>query len=160
MLDADSAEDLLCAWLYAEHGYVPIPSTNKRGTAAYEFTMVDPKTGKKCFPQVKNDKREGDGKLDARGYAELVKKGDVWLLVTREPEKSIESFDDPRDGVHVMSSADVEGLHAFAKENRAWMSDEIAKWVTWLEEHGEAMGSTTETSAKGNGHGSEREPIL
>lgn len=138
MLGPDSAEDLLCAWLYKEHGYIPIPSTNKRGTAAYEFTMVSPKTGKKCFPQVKNDKREGDAKLDARGYGDLVPQGDVWLLVTREPEESIENFDNPREGVHVMSSEDVEMLYRFAKDNRMWMSDEIRKWVTWLAKYGVA----------------------
>lgn len=134
-IDADSAEDVFGMWLTMTHGYLPIMSSNKRGTAAYEFTMRHYETGAKCFPQVKNDRLKGDNRLNAQGYADLVKQGDVWLLVTKEPERSIINFDSPREGVHVMSSADVEMLYQFTKDNRHLQSDAVVKWIEWIEEY-------------------------
>lgn len=72
-------EDLLCMYLYKKYGYLVIPSTNKKSTELYECVLLDPKTGKNIFIQVKkgNDK---NNKIDVRDYLHL--DGDVYLLST------------------------------------------------------------------------------
>ena len=70
-------EDLLCMYLNKEYGYVVIPSTNKKSTELYECVLLDPKTGKNIFIQVKN----GEIDIDAEEYMHL--DGDVYLLTTK-----------------------------------------------------------------------------
>lgn len=69
-------EDLLCMYLNKEYGYVVIPSTNKKSTELYECVLLDPKTGKNIFIQVK----KGDDRINAKDYLHL--DGEVYLLST------------------------------------------------------------------------------
>ena len=75
-------EDLLCMYLNKEYGYVVIPSTNKKSTELYECVMLDPKTGKNIFIQVK----KGDDPLKPEDYFHL--DGDVYLLTTKGKVKN------------------------------------------------------------------------
>lgn len=75
-------EDLLCMYLNKEYGYVVIPSTNKKSTELYECVLLDPKTGRNIFIQVKN----GEIDIDAEEYIHL--DGDVYLLTTKGTVKN------------------------------------------------------------------------
>lgn len=83
LLSPSDVEDLLALWLYAEKGYVCIPSTNKIATAKYECVLVDPdkkiKKRKHIYIQVKKGKVD----LKASDYVKLAKDGnEVYLLTT------------------------------------------------------------------------------
>ena len=54
MLSPSDAEDLLCLWLYKEHRYISIPSTNKKSTPLYECVLLDTNNGEIFFIQVKS----------------------------------------------------------------------------------------------------------
>lgn len=75
-------EDLLCMYLNKEYGYVVIPSTNKKSTELYECVLLDPKTGKNIFIQVK----KGEDPLKPEDYFHL--DGDVYLLTTKGKVKN------------------------------------------------------------------------
>lgn len=76
-ISPSDCEDLLCMYLNKEYGYVVIPSTNKKSTKLYECVLLDPKTGKNIFIQVKN----GETDIKAEKYLHL--DGDVYLLTTK-----------------------------------------------------------------------------
>ena len=83
LLSPSDVEDLLALWLYAEKGYVCIPSTKKIATAKYECVLVDPnkkiKKRKHIYIQVKKGKVD----LKASDYVNLAKDGnEVYLLTT------------------------------------------------------------------------------
>lgn len=73
LLSPSDVEDLLALWLYAEKGYVCIPSTNKIATAKYECVLVDPnkkiKKRKHIYIQVKKGKVD----LKASDYVNLAR---------------------------------------------------------------------------------------
>lgn len=69
-------------YLNKEYGYVVIPSTNKKSTELYECVLLDPKTGKNIFIQVKN------GKVDLYAEEYMHLDGDVYLLTTKGKVKN------------------------------------------------------------------------
>lgn len=75
-------EDLLCMYLYKKYGYLVIPSTNKKSTELYECVLLDTKTGKNIFIQVK----KGEDPLNPEDYFHL--DGDVYLLTTKGKVKN------------------------------------------------------------------------
>lgn len=75
-------EDLLCMYLYKKYGYLVIPSTNKKSTELYECVLLDTKTGKNIFIQVK----KGEDPLKPEDYFHL--DGDVYLLTTKGKVKN------------------------------------------------------------------------
>lgn len=77
LLSPDDCEDLLCLWLYAQFGYIVIPSTNKKATECYECVLKNPKTGQSIYPQVK----AGNVDLYTENYRHL--EGEVWLFTTK-----------------------------------------------------------------------------
>ncbi len=109
-------EDLLCLWLYSKFGYVVIPSTCKPSTQTYECVLVDPKTGKHVYPQVKNGKQP----LYAKDFAHF--DGDVWLLSTKG-----EVFADESKNIF---KADPEVLYQFAcsDEAKKLLPNNISDW--------------------------------
>lgn len=75
-ISPSDCEDLLCMYLNKRYGYIVIPSTNKKSTELYECVLLDPKTGKNIFIQVK----KGETPLKPEDYLHL--DGDVYLLTT------------------------------------------------------------------------------
>ena len=59
LLHPDDLEDLLGLYLQKEKGYFVFPSTNKTGTACYEYILVN-KKGEKAIIQCKTGKAEID----------------------------------------------------------------------------------------------------
>lgn len=88
-------EDLLCMYLNKEYGYVVIPSTNKKSTELYECVLLDPKTGKNIFIQVK--KGNNNNKIDVRDYLHL--DGDVYLLST---SGNIDNYDEKYENIKIV----------------------------------------------------------
>lgn len=154
MLSSSDCEDLLCLWLFAKFGYVCIPSTDKAGTELYECVLIDPKTGKHIYPQVKN----GSEDLFPENYLHLLSKKDatgniiklnneVWLLtVNGKVKNSVQDSDyeitepgkdykyDQR--VHV---ADPEALFMFALGKTNFpvkadniLPDSIKRWAALI----------------------------
>ena len=81
-ISPSDCEDLLCMYLNKRYGYLVIPSTNKKSTELYECVLLDPKTGKNIFIQVK----KGDVDIYAEKYLHL--NGDVYLLTTKGKVKN------------------------------------------------------------------------
>lgn len=109
-------EDLLCLWLYSKFGYIVIPSTCKPATQTYECVLVDPRTGKHIYPQVKN----GEQTLYAEDFSHL--DGEVWLLST----KGIVFADESKN----IFRADPETLYSFAcsEEAKKLLPGSISAW--------------------------------
>lgn len=123
LLSPDDCEDLLCLWLYHKYGYVCIPSTNKKSTQLYECVLIDPKTGKHVYIQVK----KGSDSIDANDYTDL--KGEVWFLTT---EGTVNNFNHDNDSnMHI---AEPEKLLEFAlsEESNNIMSSQIKTWAHFL----------------------------
>ncbi len=123
LLSPDDCEDLLCLWLYAEYGYVVIPSTNKKATECYECVLKDPKTGKAIYPQVK----AGAVDLRKEDYAHL--NGEVWLFTT----KGCVTGEDSTGQIH---AADPKTLYDFVGSDIAAriLSPSILLWYHKLNE--------------------------
>lgn len=82
LISPSDCEDLLYLWLYNKNNnYVCIPSTNKISTPKYELVILDIKTGKHIYIQVKN----GNVDIDADDYASLIEgtQNEIYLLTTR-----------------------------------------------------------------------------
>lgn len=121
LLTVEDSEDLLALWLYKEHGYISIPSTNKISTSLYECILIDPKSGKHIYIQVK----KGNVNIDANEYSALM--GDVWFLTTGGKVENISDY----SNMHV---ADPTMLYEFAvsEESDNILSKSIKMWVNLL----------------------------
>lgn len=121
-LSTDDSEDLLCMWLYHKEKYICIPSTNKRSTELYESVLLNPKTGKHVYTQVKK------GKIDlyVENYNHL--DGEVWLLTTQGIVIG--------DETDYIKKVDPNILYEFAMSDDACirniLPDSIKTWVTIL----------------------------
>ena len=119
-------EDLLCMYLNKEYGYVVIPSTNKKSTELYECVLLDPKTGKNIFIQVKkgNDK---NNKIDVRDYLHL--DGDVYLLST---SGNIDNYEEGKyENIKIV---DPEELFNYIIDNKFqnYLPQSIKYWIELL----------------------------
>jgi len=123
LLSPDDCEDLLCLWLYAEFGYIAIPSTNKKATECYECVLKNPKTGQSIYPQVK----AGAVDLQKENYAHLP--GEVWLFTTQGRVKGR----DIHNNIHV---ADPKTLYNFIGSDLAHniLPPSILLWYRKLNE--------------------------
>lgn len=98
LLSADDVEDVVATFLQHQ-GFVVIPSTAKRSTPGYEFSLVGP-SGRIAIVQVKK------GRLDPRDYADYEE--DVVLFARRGYRASA------GDGVRCLER---KRLEAFMKEH-------------------------------------------
>lgn len=119
LISPTDCEDLLCMWLYEKYGYICIPSTNKTSTQKYECVLLDPKTEKRIYIQVKN----GHESLNAKDYTKLSEIGEVWLLTTRGQVIN-------PDNLPNIKAADPKALYAFATENGKTVPPAIKKWIS------------------------------
>lgn len=104
--------------------------------------MIDPRTGKRIYPQVK----KGETPLNRDDYAKL--KGEVWLLTTKGQITGRE-----RKKIFV---ADPEILYEFAMSQEAQkvLPRSILKWCDFLKKHGKANKPKEELkmTSKANTH--------
>lgn len=118
-------EDLLCMYLYKKYGYLVIPSTNKKSTELYECVLLDPKTGKNIFIQVKkgNDKNNN---IDVRDYLHL--DGDVYLLST---SGNINNYDEKYENIKIV---DPDELFNYITDNefQNYLPQSIKYWIELL----------------------------
>lgn len=128
MLSPSDAEDLLCLWLYKEHRYICIPSTNKISTPLYECVLLDTKNGKIFFVQV----RKGDKSIDIKNYIELSDAGEVYLLQTNDKYENLEMVGDFPGKITIVQP---KALFDFAmdRNNKNFLSPAIRKWVDYLD---------------------------
>lgn len=121
-LSTEDSEDLLCMWLYHKEKYICIPSTSKQSTELYEGVLLNPKTGKHVYTQVKK------GKIDlyVENYQHL--DGEVWLLTTQGIILG--------DETDCIKKVDPNALYEFAMSDdtciRKILPDSIKTWVTIL----------------------------
>lgn len=124
-LSTDDSEDLLCMWLYHREKYICIPSTSKRSTELYESVLLNPKTGKHVYTQVK----KGKINLYVEDYNHL--DGEVWLLTTQGLVLGNET--------DFIKKVDPNILYEFAMSDDACirnvLPDSIKAWVTILKEY-------------------------
>ena len=125
LLSSDDCEDLLCAWLYGEYGYIAVPSTNKKATELYECVLKDPQTGKHIYPQVKNE-CSGNSNIDVQKYLSL--DGEVWLFSTFA---AIQNRSCITANIHI---ADASVLFDFVKSGKGnnYLPDSILHWYQLL----------------------------
>lgn len=115
-------EDLLCMYLNKEYGYVVIPSTNKKSTELYECVMLDPKTGKNIFIQVK----KGDDRINAEDYLHL--DGEVYLLST---SGYIDNYDKKYENIKIV---DPKELFNYITDDKFqnYLPQSIKYWIEIL----------------------------
>ena len=123
LLQPSDVEDLLCLWLYKEHGYIVIPSTNKKGTELYECILIDPKADEKkhIYIQVK----KGDVTIDASKYEKL--NGEVYFLTT-----SGEVINTNNNSNYNVVKPKTIFDFAIDPVNKAYIPDGISKWIQFL----------------------------
>ncbi len=121
LLTPDDCEDLLYFWLYKEHGFICVPSSNKISTPLYECVLLDPKTEKHIYIQVK----KGDTVINADDYASL--DGDIYLLSTSGGIINIENYKN-------MFEVNPTTLYEFATDpnTKKLLSKSIKKWIECL----------------------------
>ncbi len=138
LLSTDDCEDLLYFWLYKEHGYICVPSSNKNSTPNYECVLINPKDGKHIYIQVK----KGNINIDAENYKDL--DGEVWLLTTEGNVINFEKYEN--DGN--MHKADPTILYDFAcsEDSDNIVSKSIKMWVEFL---GQESNKKIKTKNKG-----------
>lgn len=71
LLSNDDCEDLLYFYLYSKYGYICVPSSDKKGTKAVEYELINPKTGYHCYAQVKQTNEKLDASADI--YVDFLK---------------------------------------------------------------------------------------
>lgn len=123
MLSPTDCEDLLCLWLYAEYGYITIPSTSKKSTECYECVLKDPKTGLHIYPQVK----DGEVNLQKEDFSHL--DGEIWLFTTKG---TVFGNDDDKN-IHI---ADPQKLFDFVGSDKAKniLPNSILTWYKKINE--------------------------
>lgn len=126
MLSVDDCEDLVYSYLYSKYGYVVVPSSNKKGTQLYEYVMLDPKTGKHSYVQVKN----GKVNIDAQEYVHL--NGEVYLFTSKG---KITNLNPSYLNIKVL---DPQELFDFAKSDAAQhiLSGSISSWINFIKGNG------------------------
>lgn len=122
MLTTDDCEDLLCLWLYNEKGFVCVPSTCKIATQLYECVLLDPKTGKHIYVQVK----DGNVDIDADDYDKL--EGEVYFFTTKGNVLNLA-------GKSNMYEIKSDTLYEFAttQDSENVLSPSIKAWIAFLE---------------------------
>ncbi len=138
LLSTDDCEDLLYFWLYKEHGYICVPSSNKNSTPNYECVLINPKDGKHIYIQVK----KGNINIDAENYKDL--DGEVWLLTTEGNVINFEKYENYGN----MHKADPTILYDFAcsEDSDNIVSKSIKMWVEFL---GQESNKKIKTKNKG-----------
>ena len=117
LLHWDDLEDLLGLYLQKEKGYFVFPSTNKSGTACYEYMLVN-KNGKKAIIQCKT----GHSKID--DPSSLIRdRQNMDIYITTETDDKITG-----KNVHFISK---EQLKEFAERNPRILPDRIKKFLEY-----------------------------
>lgn len=124
MLSPSDCEDLLCMWLYYKKGYICIPSTNKLSTQLYECVLLDPKSGKHIYIQVKN----GEIDINADDYSKL--SGEIWFLTTKGHVIHADCY----DNMHVCDSTELYSF-AMSDESQNILPPSIKVWGEFWEEN-------------------------
>ena len=132
MLTPNDCEDLLCMWLFYNKGYMCIPSTNKISTQLYECVLVDPKTGKHVYIQVK----KGSENIDYEAYTDL--KGEVWLLSTEGKVSLSENYPnikkvDPSDIFEFATKGSQLPSYNWEGEAKHLVPPSIKNWIELLD---------------------------
>ena len=128
LLSPSDVEDLLALWLYAEKGYVCIPSTNKIATAKYECVLVDPESEKRkhIYIQVKKGKVD----LEASDYVNLAKDGnEVYLLTTEGRVKNADKYEN-------ITAVNPDEIYRFAidPKYKNIIPEHVLYWIEFLSE--------------------------
>lgn len=128
LLSPSDVEDLLALSLYAEKGYVCIPSTNKIATAKYECVLVDPESEKRkhIYIQVKKGKVD----LEASDYVNLAKDGDeVYLLTTEGEVKNADKYEN-------ITAVNPDEIYRFATDPKYKniIPEHVLYWIEFLSE--------------------------
>ena len=123
MLSNDDCEDLLYFYLYFKKHFICVPSSDKKGTAVYEYVMIDPQTGEHKYAQVKQQKDVLDP--SANEYTDLDK--EMWFFNGGSGGVS----KNLRSNQHIVTP---EELFEFAISDDACniVSESIANWNSFL----------------------------
>lgn len=121
-ISPSDCEDLLCMYLNKEYGYLVIPSTNKKSTELYECVLLDPKTEKNIFVQVK----KGDDRINAEDYLHL--DGEVYLLST---SGYIDNYDKKYENIKIV---DPKELFNYITDDKFqnYLPQSIKYWIELL----------------------------
>ena len=122
-ISPSGCEDLVCMYLYKQHGYICIPSTNKKSTELYECVLLNPKNGHKIYIQVKC----GLCDLDALDYMHL--DGDVYLFTSGGKVKNINQT----KNISVIYPDELFKF-AFSIENKFLLPKSILTWCEMITE--------------------------
>lgn len=115
LLSSDDCEDLVGLYMQKVYGYMVIPSSCKPDTAAYEYVMKHPDTGKKAVAQVKH----GNINLNRNNYKDI--DAEIFLLTTGGVYTGTES--------HGIYCLDPNVILQFTKDNYKLMSDRVQNWI-------------------------------
>jgi hypothetical protein len=115
LLSSDDCEDIVALYMQKNHGFMTIPSSCKSDTAAYEYVMKHPVTGRKAVAQVKH----GNIDLNRKNYKSL--DAEVFLLTTGGTYTGTEAL-----SIHCLEP---EKVLQFAKNNFKLMSDRVQNWM-------------------------------
>lgn len=119
LLSADECEDLVALYLQLQRGYLVIPSTAKKSTVKYEFTLVHRHSGERATLQVKS----GAEPLDRDKFAHLPVK-QVFLF---SAQNRYEGHQSSR-----VECLDPEEIRDFAQQNEPLLPERIALWIKRL----------------------------
>lgn len=132
LLSAKDLEDLVGLYLQRKRELLLIPGSQQPNstTIAYEFELVDPKTGHAAYVQVKS----GHLKLDPASYYRGVgEDGDrkYFLFSPAGYQRPSEHRD-----VVCLEKAEIE---EFVQEARSYLPANIRTWVDWLDGHSKTV---------------------
>jgi hypothetical protein len=125
LISPTDCEDLLCMYLYAQKGYICIPSTNKKSTELYECVLVNPNDGMRVYIQVKEFNSPSEV-LDAIDYKDL--QGEVWFFLHRGTLNNISKY----PNMHLVES---NTLFDFARSVKAKniLPKSILYWLEFMQ---------------------------
>ncbi|EEY33935.1 hypothetical protein [Pseudoleptotrichia goodfellowii] len=127
-LSPSDCEDLVCMYLFYKKGYICIPSTNKNSTELYECVLLNYKTGKTAYIQVKN----GEINLETKNYEHLINdNNEVYILTTKG--KVTFSKEQHKNYIKEITS---ENLYHFVQNKDLKIQNiipkNIKKWINFL----------------------------
>lgn len=123
LLSSEDLEDLVGLYLQTEKGMLIVPSTRckRDSTIAYEYEMVDRKTGEQAYVQVKSGKTT----LDPTEYYQS--KGKFFLFASG-------NYDCESSKPHV-TCIDTEEMREYIASHRNLLPRSICTWVDYVDKH-------------------------
>jgi hypothetical protein len=118
LLSSKYCEDALALYLQYTYDYMVVPSSCRSDTMAYEFVLVDKKTGEKAVVQVKN----GRNFLNADDYRNIDEK--VFLFTTQGEYGGQES--------EKVRFVDPEKIRKFLNDKTELLPDKMKLWIKLL----------------------------